>query len=486
MPFICPFEICSKPNILYDSDVTWLNHLRVDHARKGWTCLDSDHDEPLFFTAKADLISHITEDHDDSLSVEELEQIAEDCCSGLKNDSIFERCPFDCEVDTSDFSCDKLNSHIAFHLLLLSQISLSGHDTIDGIEFSISTDMDTASERNAIDSHVNNSRETPNTNVIQDDDNMSSTEEQQLDVLDYLTNTPVEHLSEISLPVPWSIELEAWTKAGNWDIIRKKNKTMDTYTQSTDRFLQPLIKSYLEKKVDDAKSDSGDDTSNGSDDSTSKESDDGTPEYGGGSLRRTLIRKFRHSAFDKIPQDFLPEGTLDKYIEPEVVRHELAIAGSTSDEQELIEFVCTRAQKIFAIVIFARLKNPARVLKWFRSRDLNDTHLPIQSDEKLLRKDIRWDFLETQWAFCAPVFSIAHHTHYELHEASILPFLSKSVTEGHGAFSVVSQYVIHRSHIQPVCHRWVQQNLQKYAQLTLSGASRSWCFRLERNQIYRR
>jgi hypothetical protein len=167
MPFICIFDTCNKPNILYDSEAAWLNHLRVDHARKGWTCLDSDHDETLFFLTKADLISHITKDHDDSLSVEELEQIAEDCCGGLKNDSIVERCPFDCEINTSEFSCNELNSHIASHLLLLSQISLSGHDNISGIDFPISTDI--ASKREADTSQVNSPRKKPNTNVIQDE-----------------------------------------------------------------------------------------------------------------------------------------------------------------------------------------------------------------------------------------------------------------------------------------------------------------------------
>lgn len=435
MPFICTLDACSRPNVLYDSKNAWINHMSVDHARRGWTCMDSSHDDPLFFLTKEEFSHHITEDHGDDLSAEELDLIADDCYSDLQNDTFFDRCPFGCDEDTTNYSCNELTSHVAMHLLLLSQISLSGHEFIEGIEWSSSADA--ASKFEALDSQKNDLGNASNNWTMQGDDTKLSFEEDQSDMQDQLPNIIAQHMSETALPIPWSLELEIWTEAGDWDDIRKKNKIMAAYDQGTDQFLRPFIQVYLEKHKDHTADDSDYDSS------------DGDLE----SLRRTLIGMLERSAFDKTPHDFLPEGTLDQCITEEVIKHELSLSGLTVQDKELVEFIFRRARKVFAIIVLCKVRNPKKALKWFKSNNVDDTQLPISHpDRKVWSKDFHWDFLRHQWAFFAPVFSTTPYSQ-DLDEAHILPFISKLNTEDHGPFSVVSGYVMHKSHMQPVRKR---------------------------------
>lgn len=245
MPFICTFEVCSKAHALYDSTAAWLNHMRLDHARYGWTCLDPSHDEPLCFLTKAMFSQHIAHGHGDDLSSEELGVIAEDSYGILEDDILFDRCPFFCDEDTSHYSCDALNFHVARHLLLLSQISLAGHDPIETID-SLSS-MDDASQPQALDSQKDGARNTSNRRIATSDETRLFYNHDRSDMSDNDLDTPAEHISNTVLPIPWSTELEAWTDAGDWDEICRKIDTLGGYDQGTDKVLQSFILPSPEK-----------------------------------------------------------------------------------------------------------------------------------------------------------------------------------------------------------------------------------------------
>ncbi|KAF2996441.1 hypothetical protein E8E13_003588 [Curvularia kusanoi] len=142
MPYICTIEACNTPYTLYDTEVAWKNHMRVDHVRQGWTCKDPGHKKSLPFQAKHDLYRHIAQDHSTTHGTAELDTIAEQCYGVLDDDTLFSRCPFSCDEDTSEYTCDALTLHVAGHLLLLSQLSLMGGASIRGIEFPPSTDVE--------------------------------------------------------------------------------------------------------------------------------------------------------------------------------------------------------------------------------------------------------------------------------------------------------------------------------------------------------
>jgi hypothetical protein len=245
MPFICTLETCSRPNVLYDTTTAWLNHMRLDHARHGWTCLDLTHDEPLCFSAKEMFSNHITQDHGDILSTEELDAIAEDCYGILEDDMPFDHCPFFCGEDTTQHSCDALTSHVAKHLLLLSQVSLVGHDLIEGIDPVSSTD--TASQPQAPGSQQGNSRKRSIGRTMSSDDAKIILDNDGSATSDHDPETPADHPSDVALPIPWSTELETWTEAGNWDEICNKIETLGGYNEGADKVLQSFIRSYPEK-----------------------------------------------------------------------------------------------------------------------------------------------------------------------------------------------------------------------------------------------
>ena len=247
MPFICTVENCSRPNILYETTTAWLNHMRLDHARHGWTCFDSSHDEPLYFSAKEKFSHHITQDHGDIMSIEDLDAIAEDCYSTLEDDMPFDHCPFFCGEDTTQYSCDQLTSHVARHLLLLSQISLVGHDLIGNTDFVSSTDA--ASEAQALDSHPDNPGDILDRRTMSTDHAGIVLNDDLSDTSDHDTYTPAEHLSINALPIPWSTQLETWTEDGNWDEICRQIETRGRYDQSNDKALQSFIRCFLEKTL---------------------------------------------------------------------------------------------------------------------------------------------------------------------------------------------------------------------------------------------
>jgi hypothetical protein len=165
-------------------------------------------------------------------------------------------------------------------------------------------------------------------------------------------------------------------------------------------------------------------------------------------LREFLWESSIKSSFHFTPHRFIPEGVVDRLVTKEVIRASLF---SSPGQEKIVEFVVTRARKAFAIAIYARL-DVNRVMRWFKRNNIDDKDLPIKTQTDEWKSQWRREFYDAQWTFFATVFSTSRHSH-DLHEFEILPFVSKQVDVGRGSFGVVSQYVLHRKHLDSVCVR---------------------------------
>lgn len=183
------------------------------------------------------------------------------------------------------------------------------------------------------------------------------------------------------------------------------------------------------------------------DDSSSSSSEDETdcqPQL------RSLIRdKLLKSAFDKTPHNFVPERTIEGIITEDIIKRSLKITNPSNKENEVVEFVKTRAKKTFAIVVFSKQDDIMSVIRSLKRRGIDDSQLPIKNKERLGSKDWASDFYEDQWRFFAPIFSTDNYN-YDLEECHILPFVSKDMDSGRGSFGMVSKYLVHQNHLLPV------------------------------------
>jgi hypothetical protein len=134
----------------------------------------------------------------------------------------------------------------------------------------------------------------------------------------------------------------------------------------------------------------------------------------------------------------------------QTIKDVLHIANPTPAEDELIDFVKTRASKVFAIALWAKVENPKRMMAYFKSKNLDDNDLPITDPNSIWSKRSWYnDLIEHQWRFYAAIFSTAKYN-LDLEESCILPFTSKGGDDGRGSFGVVSKYLVHRNHMEPV------------------------------------
>ena len=180
--------------------------------------------------------------------------------------------------------------------------------------------------------------------------------------------------------------------------------------------------------------------------SESSEGDE-TPEQ---SFRRSLSNAKKMSAFEKTHSYFFPEGVLSGLITVKTIRDVLNIANPTPAEDELIDFIKMRAQKAFAIALWAKVKNPKKMMAYFKSNKLDDNDLPI-TDPKSPMSKRSWfdDVTEHQWKFYAATLLTAKYDQV-LQESCILPFMSKVGDDVRGSFGSVSKYLVHRNHMEPV------------------------------------
>ena len=167
------------------------------------------------------------------------------------------------------------------------------------------------------------------------------------------------------------------------------------------------------------------------------------------SLRTQLNNGSCKSMFATHPQKFVPEGLVDTLVDLKVVKCALNIGRPSSKEQLLINFILSRARRAFAVAVFARIKSIKRAMHWFKSKELDDTHLPIKVQTSDWETGWRGDFYDQQWRFFAAVFTTTRSSH-DYEEAYILPFTSVSPVADEGAFGEVSRVVVHKDHMKPV------------------------------------
>lgn len=165
-------------------------------------------------------------------------------------------------------------------------------------------------------------------------------------------------------------------------------------------------------------------------------------------LRATLCKQVIEGMFDKVPQEFIPEGTVQQIIKREVVSKALNINTPNEEQSDLIDFIVNHARKAFAVVVMAKI-NANKVMRWFKERNIVDLDLPIPTKDKEWERSWRPEFYSTQWMFFATVFSTTNYDH-KLQEAHIIPFVEKICEAGQGSFGIVYQYAVHKAHMQPV------------------------------------
>ncbi|KAI4650401.1 hypothetical protein J4E93_002757 [Alternaria ventricosa] len=162
--------------------------------------------------------------------------------------------------------------------------------------------------------------------------------------------------------------------------------------------------------------------------STSDSSDDESTR-GEQSLRTKLYNARRPSAFEKTYGDFIPEGVLGELLTEEMIKHVLNIKKPTPEDDALVQFIRTQAQKSFAILVSARLNKIGKIMKWFKSKGLNDSDLPVTDPENAFCKRSWYrELIDHQWKFYAAKFSTTKYNH-DFEESRILPFTSKKLDD---------------------------------------------------------
>jgi hypothetical protein len=214
------------------------------------------------------------------------------------------------------------------------------------------------------------------------------------------------------------------------------------------------------------------------------------------SLVDRLSKSLAESKFDTGATNlFAPEGILKELILPDTVRSvigKMPSDGNEQTEQDLVDFIVFKANRLFAICIHLRLEGESlrKAMVLFMENSVIDKHLPLRHDPVLLEKSKEEDsdsdsdgsnssnrenvsenegfesklceidpkeeiwtfsrrtaFYGGQWSFQAPVFSTAHDTP-DLDGSCILPFPYRGKEMAGGGFGQVSQISIHPRHIK--------------------------------------
>ena len=165
-------------------------------------------------------------------------------------------------------------------------------------------------------------------------------------------------------------------------------------------------------------------------------------------LRDSLSKELVEGVFDKVPQEFVPEGAVQRCMNHKKVRTALGIKIPNEEEEELINFIVKQAPKAFAVTVVAKL-NANRAMRWLKQNGYTDDNLPVPAKTAVWQQSWQAEFYKAQWMFFATVFSTTNYGH-NLQEAHIIPFVKKIGDVGHGSFGIVSQYAVHKDHMDPV------------------------------------
>ncbi|UPK95818.1 hypothetical protein LCI18_006753 [Fusarium solani-melongenae] len=118
-PYVCLFEDCDQPDVLYTHSDEWLGHLH-QHG-KVWRC--SSHREMGPFSTLEDYMKHMREVHDTKLSDRQLRVVANR--NSRKTTRLFPSCPL-CGREESEVE-GRLEDHLAGHLRSLALKSLPSY-----------------------------------------------------------------------------------------------------------------------------------------------------------------------------------------------------------------------------------------------------------------------------------------------------------------------------------------------------------------------
>jgi hypothetical protein len=216
---------------------------------------------------------------------------------------------------------------------------------------------------------------------------------------------------------------------------------------------------------------------------SSDEDSDSSSDIAGSSLADRLYERFEKSVFDERSQQFLPQNALDELINAtSIVWGMLRGLGLPSDllstdDQALVEFIVSRAKRLFAISVMVLPTHESGstllgdAIRLFRRHQIDDSKLPfdesgdgilagLESEKSKSRRiwkpRIIRTFHDSQWRVVVPIFTTDPHARskaFNLPANTVLPFTKGGLTHG-GAFASVFEYELeyelHPSHI----HKW--------------------------------
>ena len=119
-PYICTYDDCAEPTVLYDSWEDWVRHEQWAHRQRIWRCPDHPQHE---FSKRSEYEDHVTAQHADSknsLLSSELLAAQESVSCALDRP-----CPF-CLQDSEDVF--EMQRHIAGHLEAVALLSIPNLD----------------------------------------------------------------------------------------------------------------------------------------------------------------------------------------------------------------------------------------------------------------------------------------------------------------------------------------------------------------------
>ncbi|ROW10439.1 hypothetical protein VMCG_01821 [Cytospora schulzeri] len=170
---------------------------------------------------------------------------------------------------------------------------------------------------------------------------------------------------------------------------------------------------------------------------------------------------------DDRPQDFLPNGSVDKIVTRGSIIQELGAiehsgpvgrgSKAAADENDLINFILKAGKKVFTISLISGLRHNQlrKAMIQFRNNGYVDEELPfnVPIDEtdhpcfppQLWSKLAKKDFQSKQWMVIVPVFP-AEFKKLELEQGHIFPFIFVDEERKEGTFGNVYQVTIHETH----------------------------------------
>ncbi|KAJ8110945.1 hypothetical protein OPT61_g6345 [Boeremia exigua] len=164
-------------------------------------------------------------------------------------------------------------------------------------------------------------------------------------------------------------------------------------------------------------------------------------------LREYISSKIVEGVFDKMSHEFIPERTVESFLRRDMVMKVLRIRSPDEEQEGVMKFIVEMAPRAFATVVMAKI-NANMAMRWFKEHGIADCNLPIKVKEGDWTKRWQSEFFNAQWMFFAAVFSTTNYVH-DLREAHIMPFVEKICEAGQGSFGIVTQYVVHKEHMQP-------------------------------------